>query len=193
MKKIIVALCLLLVSLPALSKQPLTTERVGKWLDAMQAMDEWSSSHPEMVEKLRKQAMSTKEKSAVPSFKRSADAARAAGVADQVEAVISPFGFSSLDVWGAYGDRVMNAFMALSMQKQHTGKMDEMMRKQLEALEKDNSIPAAQKQAMRQQIKQMQAMMARFASVPKADVEAVRPLQSRFEELGRQKMQRRGH
>ncbi len=189
MKQIIVALCLLLVSLPALSKQPLTTEKVGKWLDSMQAMDEWSKRHPEMVKKLREQAMSAKSESAAPSFKRSADAARAAGVASQVEAVIRPFGFSSLDDWGAYGDRVMSAFMALNMREQHAG---EMMRKQLEALEKDTNIPAAQKQAMRQQMKKMQAMMESFASAPKADVEAVRPLLPRFEAFGRQKMQRRG-
>ncbi len=189
MKKFIVALCLLLVSLPALSKQPLTTEKVGKWLDSMQAMDKWSHAHPQMVNKLREQAMSAKRDSAPPSFKRSADAARAAGVADQVEAVIRPFGFASLDDWSAYGDRVMSAFMALNMRQRDTG---EMMRKQMEALEKDSSIPAAQKQAIQQQMKQMRAMMTSFASVPKADVEAVRPLLPRFEAFGRQKMQRQG-
>ncbi len=185
MKKSIVALFLLWFCMPLFAKQALTTERVGKWIDSMEAMQKWSVSHPELVKRLRAKAREMGQEKAVPSFQRSVAATHAAGLDDQVQAVIMPYGFRSLDEWAALGDRVMAAFMALNMEKSHAS---EMIRKQLEKLDKDASIPAQQKQAMRQQMERMAQMMQSFAQAPKADMEAVRPLLPRFEAFGKKRM-----
>ncbi len=190
MKKSIVALFLLWFCMPLFAKQALTTERVGKWIDSMEAMQKWSISHPELVKRLRAKAREMGQEKAVPSFQRSVAATHAAGLDDQVQAVIMPYGFRSLDEWAALGDRVMAAFMALNMEKSHAS---EMIRKQLEKLDKDTSIPAQQKQAMRQQMERMAQMMQSFAQAPKADMEAVRPLLPRFEAFGKKRMSQGRH
>ncbi len=186
MKKSIVALVLLFVCAPLFAKQPLTTEVAAKWLDSMQAMEKWSDSHPKLVAKLREKARELGRDKGMPSFQRSVAATRAAGLTDQVQAVIAPYGFQSLESWGALGDRVMAAYMAMNLEQSHASQM---IRKQLAKLDKDTSIPAEQKQAMRKQMEGMERMMQSFASAPKADIEAVRPLAKRFEEFGRKRMQ----
>ncbi|MCU7959362.1 MAG: hypothetical protein KZQ58_05055 [gamma proteobacterium symbiont of Bathyaustriella thionipta] len=182
-KQLLLVLSLLLSN--SLWAAGLTTESASKWMDSMQALEKWGDTHPQetklIQDNMHPPAATQNGLPPMPSFDRAASAAKAAGVAANIESVIKPFGFSNIDSWAATGDTVMKAFMTLRF-KQHD--MNAQLQQQLKMIEADPNMDAAQKKQIIQSMQGMAQSFQQNANAPAADVEAVRPLLSRFEKLG---------
>ncbi len=87
--------------------------------------------------------------------------------------IIRPHGFST-DEWGAVGDRVMTAYMALRMEEENPNAM-----KQMNGV--DPSMLAQMPPAMRSQMERVMAMMETVGKTPAADKAAVKPMMKAIE------------
>lgn len=93
---------------------------------------------------------------------------------DRMEEIVEDHGFDSMEEWGATGDRVFQAWMAVEMEEQHP----EMAREMAAAMDQINNNPnlsEAQKEQMRAMMGGATAAMENARNAPEADKEAVRP------------------
>lgn len=164
----------------------LTTQQAGQWLDSMQSLDSWSEAHPKEIELLRQrtqeQAKSHPKTKNMPSFVDSISAVKGTEVEPQLNALLSQHGFSNIDQWATVGDRVMAAYMELSMDGRDI-KGD--MEKQLQQIKNNPSIPQQQKQMLEQQMQQMLKMFENRRKASAEDVAAIKPIASRFDKMGK--------
>lgn len=93
---------------------------------------------------------------------------------DRMEDIVEDNGFDSMEEWGATGDRVFRAWMAIEMESQHP----QMAREMAAAMEEINNNPnlsEAQKEQMRSMMGGATAAMESARQAPEADKQAVRP------------------
>lgn len=93
---------------------------------------------------------------------------------DRMEDIVEDNGFDSMEEWGATGDRVFQAWMAIEMESQHP----QMAREMAGAMDEINNNPnlsEAQKEQMRSMMSGATAAMENARQAPEADKQAVRP------------------
>jgi hypothetical protein len=91
-------------------------------------------------------------------------------------------GFANMDQWAATGDRVFQAVMALEMDQQPPGQLEE-MQAMLAGLENNPQIDAAQKARMRTMVESSLNMMESVKDVPASDKALVRPYKDRLQAI----------
>ncbi|MCG2582295.1 MAG: hypothetical protein KA296_15600 [Marinobacter sp.] len=93
---------------------------------------------------------------------------------DRMEDIVEDNGFDSMEEWGATGDRIFRAWMAIEMESQHP----QMAREMTAAMDEINNNPnlsEAQKEQMRSMMGGATAAMESARQAPEADKQAVRP------------------
>lgn len=117
----------------------------------------------------------------------SVGAMRGHPVYEKIQAIVRAHGFQSAEQWGEVGDRVVRAFLAVSMDQQVPG-MEAEMEKALQELEHSDSLTLEQKTIMRQSMLNSLAQVRSLTDAPPADIAAVRPrmteLESAFKDTG---------
>ncbi|MBU2955042.1 hypothetical protein [Marinobacter sp. F3R08] len=92
----------------------------------------------------------------------------------QLEDLVQDHGFDNLEDWAATGDRVYQAWMAIEMEQQNPGAVQE-MNAALAEIENNPNMTAEQKAQMRTMMQGAIRAMDSVNNVPAADVKAVRP------------------
>lgn len=112
-------------------------------------------------------------------FSNGVEAARLAGVDDEIAALVGAHGFS-LDEWGATGDRIMRAYMALQMEGQPdmTSKLNET----IQQMENAPGLSTVQKNQMISSLMRTLDIYNMMRDAPVSDIEAVRPLADTIEQ-----------
>ncbi|SFL97564.1 hypothetical protein [Marinobacter zhejiangensis] len=93
---------------------------------------------------------------------------------ERFEEVVEDNGFSSAADWGATGDRVFRAWMAIEMQGQSSASRQEMAKAMAE-IDNNPNMSAEQKAQMRQMMQGAISMMEQVSQAPEADIRALRP------------------
>lgn len=93
---------------------------------------------------------------------------------DRLDEVVSRHGFDSPEDWGATGDRVFMAWMAIQMQGQRPGIQQEMAQA-LAEIDNNPNLTAAQKEQMRALMGGAVVAMEQIGQAPEEDIRAVRP------------------
>lgn len=181
MKKLVLFFFLLWSTLSI--AEPLTTDRASQWMDAMESMQKWSETHPQEVKIMRDRSQKLNaNRQTIPSFSSSISAVKGTEVEPMINEVLAKHQFTSVDQWAKTGDQVMKAFTTLSIQGRD---VNADMAKQMEAIKNNPNIPQERKQKMLQSMQAMGQMMRQQGNAPAADVEAVKPLVSRMQKMGR--------
>jgi len=92
----------------------------------------------------------------------------------RVEAIARQHGFSSIDEWGAVGDRVMRAAFALSMGDFGLA-AEERTEQYMREIEQNPHLTEEHRQEILHSMREAAAMRAEVAAAPDADKAAVRP------------------
>lgn len=93
---------------------------------------------------------------------------------DRMEDIVEDNGFDSMEEWGATGDRVFRAWMAIEMESQHP-QMSREMAAAMEEINNNPNLSEAQKEQMRSMMGGASAAMESARQAPEADKQAVRP------------------
>ena len=173
----------LLTLLPAQSQaDTLSDQRVASFIESVQAAQTLA---PEF-EELERQ-MDSQNESAMPDFSRivseSLEQMKGHEAYGRLEDVVQDHGFDSLESWGATGDRVFQAWMAIEMAEQKPAARQE-MEAALAEMENSPHMTAEQKAQMRAMMEGAMGAMQSASNAPAADIEAVRPHVEALRQLG---------
>ncbi len=101
----------------------------------------------------------------------------------QLEDLAQDHGFDNLEEWGATGDRIFQAWMAIEMEQQNPAARQEMEAAMAE-IENSPHMTAEQKAQMRAMMQGAMGAMQSASNSPPADVEAVRRHIDALREIG---------
>lgn len=170
-----VALTLAFAAAPALAADPLTEDQVQRFVKTLAPVHEMGARLEKdgTLERFAdREPLIGKEFSpystAVANLK-----ARAPAEHQILAGIVRPHGFST-DQWGAVGDRVMTAYMALRMDQESPNAAAQMK-------DFDPSMLAQMPPAMRGQIERVMAMLETARRTPAADKAAVKPMMKAIE------------
>lgn len=183
-----IAVSALLFLLPLLSAhsqaETLTGQRVAAFIDSVQAAERLAPEFEELERQMDSQSDDT-----MPDFSRivsqSVEQMKGHETYDRLEDVVQNHGFDTLEDWGATGDRVFQAWMAIEMEEQSPAARREMDAAMAE-MENSPHMTAEQKAQMRAMMESAMGAMQSASNAPAADMEAVRPHLQALRQLGEQ-------
>ena len=103
--------------------------------------------------------------------------ANAANRHEEIQDIISSYGFASSDQWANTGSRIIDAYGAVLLDENSEQSYDDVQRElneQLAILDQDSSLDANQQAMIREQIETIQAVMERMMASSEGDRAAVR-------------------
>ncbi|ABI57111.1 hypothetical protein ACN2MM_09565 [Alkalilimnicola ehrlichii MLHE-1] len=158
----------LLVAAPAHALDGATVDR---WLNALQALDEWAEEEADDLER-ELRAMDDPGDMAPGEFGRvMAEAARQHAA---VQELMQRHGFEDAQAWARTSNRIFNAFYALEMERM-APEMERERQQALRDLEESPHLTEEQKAQMREALEQQKQIMAdAVPEVPEQDLQAVR-------------------
>ncbi|MGM0768118.1 MAG: hypothetical protein ACQEV6_08835 [Pseudomonadota bacterium] len=165
--------CTLLFSL-ASAADSLTDERVRAFISTLQDAETLEQDFDELNQELPDADDGSEMPDFSSIFSDSVDKMRGHEAYDRMEDIVEDHGFDSMEEWGATGDRVFQAWMAIEMEDQHP----EMAREMAAAMDQINNNPnmsEAQKEQMRAMMGGATSAMESARNAPEADKQAVRP------------------
>ncbi|MDX1599457.1 hypothetical protein [uncultured Marinobacter sp.] len=170
---LVLALTLLLTTSP-LAADSLTNEKVRAFINTLQEAETLEDD----FDQLNEQMQGSRNPSDMPDFSSifsdSVNQMRGHEAYNRMEDIVKNNGFDSMEDWGATGDRVFQAWMAIEMEDQHP----QMAREMAAAMDEINNNPnlsEAQKEQMRSMMGGATAAMESARQAPAADKQAVRP------------------
>ena len=152
----------------------LTDERVRAFINTLQDAETLEGDLDELNQELPDAEDGSKMPDFSSIFSDSVDKMRGYETYDRMEAIVEDHGFDSMEEWGATGDRVFQAWMAIEMENQHP----EMAREMAGVMDEINNNPnlsEAQKAQMREMMGGATSAMETARQAPEADKQAVRP------------------
>ncbi|MBW7471963.1 hypothetical protein QQF73_12945 [Marinobacter sp. M216] len=163
---------LALASLPAQARD-LTEQTIRSFVDTMKAAESLEPEFEALADE-----MATDQESEMPDFAHifsdtlsSMEGQPAYG---RLEDIAQDHGFSDLEEWGATGDRIYRAWMAIELERQNPEARQEMA-SALAEIENSPHLTEAQKAQMRAMMENAMRAMESAKDAPQEDVEAVRP------------------
>ena len=190
--KHIAAILVLFVGLASTAQAAgaLTGDSISRWVSSMDELRPWGDKHSAV---LKEEDFETKRPTVNPMqpptddeleairspFSRAVAAARAAGLSGELSSIIGSYGFS-LNEWGATGDRIVRAYMALQMQ--NTPDLRAQMDQSIAQLGTRSDISEEQKEAMIASLTRTVEMYEVLSVAPTADIDAVRARKSLLDE-----------
>lgn len=150
---------------------PLTSDQILGFITSLPDLDALSD---EFGEDPWVKTPAGKDPGSLPESPLAAAAALMEGhaAAGRIREVVGRHGFSGIMAWAQAGDRIIRAYLANKMDEENP-EMAAQMKQAMEEIEK-SSMPAEQKEAMKQMVIASQKAMAAYASAPPADREAVK-------------------
>lgn len=173
-----------LISLfPALSQaDTLSDQRVASFIESVRAAQTLAPEFEELERRMDNQNEST-----MPDFSRivsdSLEQMKGHEAYGRLEDVVQDHGFDNLESWGATGDRVFQAWMAIEMAEQNPAARRE-MEAALAEMENSPHMTAEQKAQMRAMMESAMGAMQSASNAPAEDIEAVRPHVEALRQLG---------
>ena len=169
----VVALGLALLTVPMITfaQQELTGDIVNRWIDSMDAVDEWGQNQEGIADALGEPEDPTDFQAIMQE---------AARQFPEIGAIIESHGFDGSEQWAAIGARILNAYGAVVMGAQAEVYLQQ-MNQQLEEIENNDALSQAQKSEMRAQIDQAKSMITGIFQASEEDQAAVRANRSRLE------------
>jgi len=172
---------LLLLALPYAPNtfaQELTDKTVRSFVEVMESMEPLTEKHKAFLDELEEQ-----ESDEEPEF----SALMSSGIEDikghpvyeDLEDLVQEHGFSSVEAWAQTGDQVMEAWMALEMENQPAGMMEQ-MQASMEQIENAPHLTPEQKAELKAM---MQGSLKGFESldkVPESSKAVVKPYVERL-------------
>ncbi|MFO8111811.1 MAG: hypothetical protein R6T92_04790 [Desulfosalsimonadaceae bacterium] len=92
----------------------------------------------------------------------------------RLDGIAKDHGFSDATHWASVGDRVLKAFFSILLEEEEPAMREEMERS-LREIDENPHMSDAQKQEMKQMMKNAMSSMDAMADAPAEDVDAVRP------------------
>lgn len=156
----------------------LTEDQVERFIESMAEVRTWADDADELAE----MEIDPGAEGITKPFSSALQHMQAQGGLSGLETIVHDHGFESIDQWGRVGDRVVRAFMALEIEREHPDAKAELQEARRE-IEANPDIPEAQKEQLLQMLEQTAgAMMAMVEDVPEADRDALRPHMPRLRE-----------
>lgn len=176
--KLTAALAALLISTFALAADTLESKQIEQWIEAMPEMQAWGKKNEAalMEHQNRENLLPESTEEMVKPIKD-------AGLYDEAEALVKKYGFDSPEQFSDISLQLISAMASIKMAGEDSVSLAELQKEmesskaQLEA----SPLPAAQKQAMLNQMQQAQKMYERMQNVPEADKAAVKPYMEQIE------------
>ena len=170
-----------LISLSSTAADELTADAIDRWIQSMDAVQEWAASNDIADRKL------AVGENNMPDFVSALD--KLGDERQGLERIAKENGFAGARSWARTANRVARAFMAVQMDARGTDMAQ--VRKQLESrvaqIENNARLNDAQKQQMKQQmnamLERMRAMETMTEGVPESDREAVRQRKAQLKRL----------
>ncbi|AJD47310.1 hypothetical protein S7S_04440 [Isoalcanivorax pacificus W11-5] len=156
----------------------LTQDTLDRWMAAAKEGQEWSDAHPE-ADKMggfNPQEGGSMREQMIQAVEEHPEASR----------ILRRHGFSSSEQWADTTIKIMNAYSALAFDASGTDaqSMQSGLADALAELENNPHIPAEQKQMLRQQLAQSQALMGEIGNkAPEADKALVKRNKARLDTL----------
>ena len=180
---ILTAVFFLLPLLPTESHaDTLSDQRVASFIESVRAAQTLAPEFEELERQMDNQNEST-----MPDFSRivsdSLEQMKGHEAYGRLEDVVQDHGFDSLESWGATGDRVFQAWMAIEMAEQNPAARRE-MEAALAEMENSPHMTAEQKAQMRAMMESAMGAMQSASNAPAEDIEAVRPHVEALRQLG---------
>lgn len=152
----------------------LTDERVRAFINTLQDAETLEDDFEELNQELPNSEGMAEMPDFSTIFSDSVAQMRGHETYDRMEVIVADHGFDSMEEWGATGDRVFQAWMAIEMEVQHP----EMAREMAGVMDEINNNPnlsEAQKEQMRAMMGGATSAMESARQAPEADKRAVRP------------------
>ncbi len=152
----------------------LTDERVRAFINTLQDAETLEEDLDELNQDLPDADHGSEMPDFSSIFSDSVDKMRGHDTYDRMEAIVEDHGFDSMEAWGATGDRVFQAWMAIEVENQHP----EMAREMAGVMDEINNNPSlseAQKEQMRTMMGGATSAMETARQAPESDKQAVRP------------------
>lgn len=175
MRTLIFGLSLLISSM--VFAKNLTYQDVESWLQTYKKVETWGKNHPESRVSLQKDNLdfSTIFSSAMEQLKGQKNYA-------ELTSLLKKSGYETPLEWAKIGDKIILALAASEMAQFS----EEDLQQQIQALEatlKDAKIPDAQKDILRDSMKQSQQAISAAAGTPKEDIAAVQKFRSELSNI----------
>lgn len=167
------ALTLLFTASPV-AADSLTDGKVRAFINTLQEAETLEGDFDQLNEELPGSGNPSEMPDFSSIFSDSVNKMRGHEAYDRMEDIVEDNGFDSMEDWGATGDRVFQAWMAIEMENQHP----EMVREMAGAMDEINNNPhltEAQKEQMRAMMGNATAALENASKAPEADKQAVRP------------------
>lgn len=164
----------LIFSASGLAAQPLTDDKVRAFVTTLKEAETLEEDFDDLNEDLSQAGQDGASPDFSSIFSDAVAQMRGHEAYERMESIVTDNGFDSMEDWGATGDRVFQAWMAVEMEQQHP----EMAREMAAAMEEINNNPhlsEAQKEQMRSMMGGATAAMESARNAPEADKQAVRP------------------
>lgn len=159
----------------------LTEGMVENFVDSMTAVRQWADSQDDL-DKLEDMEMEPGTDAMTSPFSAAVTHMETHGRVGELESIVRDHGFDGMDEWGRVGDRVVRAFMAVEIEREHPEARAELEEARRE-IEDNPDIPEAQKEQLLEMLEASAgAMMSMIEEVPEADREALRPHLPRLRE-----------
>ncbi|EON92247.1 hypothetical protein MARLIPOL_11511 [Marinobacter lipolyticus SM19] len=173
------SLCLTLVvtllfTTSTLAADRLTNEKVRAFISTLQEAETLDDDFDQLNEQMPGSGNPSEMPDFSSIFSDSVNQMRGHEAYNRMEGIVKENGFDSMEEWGATGDRVFQAWMAIEMEDQHP----QMARKMAAAMDEINNNPnlsEAQKEQMRAMMGGATAAMESARQAPESDKQAVRP------------------
>ncbi|MFL1454683.1 hypothetical protein ACJO5Y_09595 [Marinobacter sp. GN3S48] len=164
----------LLFSASPVAADSLTDGKVRAFINTLQEAETLEGDFDQLNEELPGSGNPSEMPDFSSIFSDSVNKMRGHEAYDRMEDIVEDNGFDSMEDWGATGDRVFQAWMAIEMENQHP----EMVREMAGAMDEINNNPhltEAQKEQMRAMMGNATAALENASEAPEADKQAVRP------------------
>ncbi|MEQ9547929.1 MAG: hypothetical protein RIK85_18160 [Marinobacter sp.] len=173
------SLCLALVvtllfTTSTLAADRLTNEKVRAFINTLQEAETLEDDFDQLNEQMPGSGNPSEMPDFSSIFSDSVNQMRGHEAYNRMEGIVKENGFDSMEEWGATGDRVFQAWVAIEMEDQHP----QMAREMAAAMDEINNNPnlsEAQKEQMRAMMGGATAAMESARQAPEADKQAVRP------------------
>lgn len=167
------ALTLLFTTSPV-AADSLTDEKVRAFISTLQEAETLEGDFDQLNEEMPGSGNPSEMPDFSSIFSDSVTKMRGHEAYNRMEDIVEDNGFDSMEEWGATGDRVFQAWMAIEMENQHP----EMVREMAGAMDEINNNPhltEAQKEQMRAMMGSATSALESASKAPEADKQAVRP------------------
>ena len=161
-----------------------TQEEVTRWFASLRDLSAWGEANEDRfdsehfgmkqpnISPMRPPSLEEIEAMRTP-FSTAVSAANRAGVAGEISGVLRPHGFSLTD-WGALGDRISRAYIALQMSA--AGDMAGQLNATISQMENNPHLSVAQKNQIISGLMQTLDIFSMLSDAPAADIESLRPM-----------------